>query len=117
MANNNNANNVISNNEFGNYGDLQILECALTTSWQEFTFANTPAQIFIDNTPATDEDSADANDIDVKFTSAQTEYFRCSFGVNLPFVPYRASSIFLKSVSGSFKVNVGYYVKGTQTTV
>lgn len=112
-----NANNVISNNDFANYGDLQILECSLTTSWQEFTFANTPAQIFIDNTPSTDTDGSATNDIDVKFTSSQTAYFRCSFGENLPFVPYRSSSIFMKSTSGSFKVNVGYYVKGTQSTV
>jgi len=117
MAENNNANNVISNNDFANFGDLQILECALTTSFKEFTFLNTPAQIFIDNTPGTDVDSAATNDIDVKFASAQTNSFRVSFGVKEDFTPYRSASIFLKSVSGNFKVNLGYYVKGTQTIV
>ena len=117
MANNNNANNVISNNDFANFGNLRFLECSLTTTFQEFTFLDTPAQIFIDNTPSTDIDSATTNDINIKFTSSQTKFFRVSLGVKEDFTPYRAASVFLKSVAGNFKVNVGYYTKGTQAIV
>ncbi len=111
----NNITNIITPNDFQNAGNIKFLECALTSSWQEFEFADTPFHIFIDNSPGTDIDGAAADDVDVKFTDAQTENYRVPFGVIDQLAPYRSSSIFLKSVSVSFKVNVGYYVAGVQT--
>jgi len=117
MAANNNANNVISNNDFANAGDIRFLECALTTSYKEFTFEDTPFQIQIDNTPATDIDGAETGDIDVKFASAETTNIKVPFAIPYDLVPFRSASIFMKAVTAAFKVNIRYNVKGTQTIV